>query len=216
MCSRMRASETTFLTSGTWERIKAEEKAGARRQGDEAGSVLDDVPVALPALTRAVKLQSRAARVGFDWPSLAPGACQDRGGDRRAQIRDRRREGEARGGRAGVKERHRGVRRPSLRHGECRAPSRRRSRGLAARRQREIRAPVSQHRGSAPRRGPQARRRRRWKRWTSSGTRPRPRSGNSPLGTPRTTAIISRSRSPCPRASPDAAARRCRYRWCPR
>jgi MazG family protein len=70
-----------FLTSGTWERIKAEEKAtrgdathgsAARGSGDEAGSLLDNVPVALPALTRAVKLQSRAARVGFDWPSLAP------------------------------------------------------------------------------------------------------------------------------------------------
>jgi MazG family protein len=34
--------------------------------------VLADVPVALPALTRAVKLQDKAARVGFDWPSLAP------------------------------------------------------------------------------------------------------------------------------------------------
>jgi nucleoside triphosphate diphosphatase len=30
------------------------------------------VPLALPALSRAVKLQSRAAKVGFDWPSLAP------------------------------------------------------------------------------------------------------------------------------------------------
>jgi MazG family protein len=66
----------TFLASGTWERIKAEEKAergdAARGEGDGAGSVLDDVPVALPALTRAVKLQWRAARVGFDWPSLVP------------------------------------------------------------------------------------------------------------------------------------------------
>ena len=65
-----------FLASGTWERIKAEEKAtrgdAARGKGDGAGSVLDDVPVALPALTRAVKLQKRAARVGFDWASLAP------------------------------------------------------------------------------------------------------------------------------------------------
>jgi ATP diphosphatase len=34
--------------------------------------VLDGVPVGLPALTRAVKLQNKAARVGFDWPSLAP------------------------------------------------------------------------------------------------------------------------------------------------
>ncbi len=35
-------------------------------------SLLDDVPVALPGLTRAVKLQNKAAKVGFDWPSLAP------------------------------------------------------------------------------------------------------------------------------------------------
>ena len=63
----------TFLTSGTWERIKAEEKAaGEPGTGEGKGSLLDDVPVALPALTRAVKLQSRAARVGFDWPSLRP------------------------------------------------------------------------------------------------------------------------------------------------
>jgi ATP diphosphatase len=40
--------------------------------GEPAASVLADVPVALPALTRAVKLQDKAARVGFDWPSLAP------------------------------------------------------------------------------------------------------------------------------------------------
>ena len=33
---------------------------------------MDDVPPALPALTRAVKLQDKAAKVGFDWPSLAP------------------------------------------------------------------------------------------------------------------------------------------------
>ncbi len=34
--------------------------------------ILHDVPVALPALTRAVKLQAKAAGVGFDWPSLVP------------------------------------------------------------------------------------------------------------------------------------------------
>lgn len=45
-----------------WEQIKAQE----RRQKQHPG-VLDDIPIALPALTRAVKLQKRAARVGFDW-----------------------------------------------------------------------------------------------------------------------------------------------------
>lgn len=51
--------------SADWEAIKAEEKAQRGRSRD---SVLDDVPAALPALTRAEKLQKRAARVGFDWP----------------------------------------------------------------------------------------------------------------------------------------------------
>ena len=45
-----------------WETIKAEERATAG-----ATSHLDDVPGALPALSRAVKLQKRAARAGFDW-----------------------------------------------------------------------------------------------------------------------------------------------------
>lgn len=44
-----------------WEAIKAAERGDAR--------VLDGVAPGLPALTRAVKLQKRAARVGFDWPS---------------------------------------------------------------------------------------------------------------------------------------------------
>jgi nucleoside triphosphate diphosphatase len=47
-----------------WERIKAAERAGK----DATASVLDGVAAGLPALTRAVKLQNRAARVGFDWP----------------------------------------------------------------------------------------------------------------------------------------------------
>ncbi|MBL3568823.1 nucleoside triphosphate pyrophosphohydrolase [Rhodovulum sp. BSW8] len=49
-----------------WETIKAAERAGKKARG-----VLDDVALALPALTRAVKLQKRAARVGFDWPETA-------------------------------------------------------------------------------------------------------------------------------------------------
>ncbi len=50
---------------GTWEDIKAQERAGKQHQ-----SILDDVPLALPALLRATKLQKRAARVGFDWDDI--------------------------------------------------------------------------------------------------------------------------------------------------
>lgn len=46
-----------------WEVVKAAERAAKKQDG-----VLDDVALALPALLRAVKLQKRAARVGFDWP----------------------------------------------------------------------------------------------------------------------------------------------------
>jgi len=51
-----------------WERIKAQEKAAQAEDGKppEAGA-LAGVPVALPALTRALKLQAKAGKVGFDW-----------------------------------------------------------------------------------------------------------------------------------------------------
>jgi len=49
-----------------WEGLKAQERGSKGR----AESLLDDVPVGLPALTRAVKLSKRAARVGFVWPSV--------------------------------------------------------------------------------------------------------------------------------------------------
>jgi len=83
------AERAAGAAPGFWERIKATEKAAAEKrppphptegasqlsgQGSGVGGpgVLDDVPLAFPALTRAVKLQHKAARVGFDWPSLAP------------------------------------------------------------------------------------------------------------------------------------------------
>ena len=57
-----------------WERIKAQEKAArAAERGDQparAASLLDGAPVALPGLTRAVKLQQKAATVGFDWDDV--------------------------------------------------------------------------------------------------------------------------------------------------
>jgi MazG family protein len=53
--------------TSAWEASKAAERAA---KGKNA-SLLDDIPAGLPALTRAVKLTKRAARVGFDWPSTA-------------------------------------------------------------------------------------------------------------------------------------------------
>lgn len=55
-----------------WEQRKAADRARKAAAAGTAPSVLDDVPVALPAATRAVKLQKRAARVGFDWGTVAP------------------------------------------------------------------------------------------------------------------------------------------------
>jgi ATP diphosphatase len=75
-----------------WDRIKAEERAekaaeharlslsplpssqggGELHDHEPKSSTLADVPIGLPALTRAIKLQDKAAKVGFDWPNLAP------------------------------------------------------------------------------------------------------------------------------------------------
>ena len=49
-----------------WETIKAAERAGKAQKG-----TLDGVAIGLPALLRALKLQKRAARVGFDWPDTS-------------------------------------------------------------------------------------------------------------------------------------------------
>ncbi len=61
------AAQTT-----AWETQKAAERAAkSGNGGGTPDSVLASVPLALPALTRAEKLQKRAARVGFDWPEVA-------------------------------------------------------------------------------------------------------------------------------------------------
>lgn len=61
------------MAKGMWEQIKAEERAEkAGGAGDEDRSHLDGVPLALPALSRALKLQKAAARVGFDWKQADP------------------------------------------------------------------------------------------------------------------------------------------------
>lgn len=68
------AERAAGAAPGFWERIKAAEQASAQKTGAHMAepSILDGVPAAMPALTRAVKLQNKAAKVGFDWPSLAP------------------------------------------------------------------------------------------------------------------------------------------------
>jgi len=61
------ADREEFLAKNLWRRIKQAEKAAR----GAAQSRFGDVPLALPSLTRAVKLQKRAAEVGFDWPNVA-------------------------------------------------------------------------------------------------------------------------------------------------
>jgi nucleoside triphosphate diphosphatase len=83
---------------GFWERAKAAEKG---KKGGASG-VLDDVPVALPALTRALKLQNKAAKVGFDWPSLAPVLAKLK--EELAELEEEIGEDQAGGDRAAIEE----------------------------------------------------------------------------------------------------------------
>jgi tetrapyrrole methylase family protein / MazG family protein len=70
-----------------WEEIKRREKddaeGGAPREGE--GSVLAGVPRALPALLKAQRLSTKAARVGFDWPS--DGEVVDKVAEELAELR---------------------------------------------------------------------------------------------------------------------------------
>jgi len=70
-----------------WERIKDEEKA--RKGGTEPAGALAGVPVALPALTRALKLQDKAGKVGFDWndPMAVLAKIREEAGEIEAAIR---------------------------------------------------------------------------------------------------------------------------------
>ncbi len=60
------------IESAAAQTIAWEEQKAAERQAKGASSALDGVGPGLPALTRAAKLQRRAARIGFDWPDLEP------------------------------------------------------------------------------------------------------------------------------------------------
>ncbi len=73
-----------------WEETKARERAAKTATSAKAPSALDGVAETLPALTRAVKLQKRAARVGFDWPSITPvfDKIEEELGELRTEIDD--------------------------------------------------------------------------------------------------------------------------------
>jgi MazG family protein len=64
--------ETAAAQTVAWEAQKAKERAAEAAAAGRSMSVLDGVAAGLPALTRAEKLQKRAARIGFDWPEAAP------------------------------------------------------------------------------------------------------------------------------------------------
>lgn len=83
-----RVESTAAGQRATWEAIKAQERAEkAQITGEQRPpSALDDIPLGLPALTRSRKLQSRAARVGFDWP--APEQVMDKVEEELAELRE--------------------------------------------------------------------------------------------------------------------------------
>jgi len=59
--------------SHQWEAIKKQEREAKEAQnGPVPQSLFADVPAGLPALAKSQKLQRRAARMGFDWPSVEP------------------------------------------------------------------------------------------------------------------------------------------------
>jgi ATP diphosphatase len=62
--------ESATAQTAAWEEQKANERREAAQAAGRSASVLDGVTVGLPALTRALKFQNRAARVGFDWPDV--------------------------------------------------------------------------------------------------------------------------------------------------
>lgn len=84
--------ESAQAQTAAWEAHKAAERAG--RNGGAAASALDGIAVTLPALTRAVKLQKRAAHVGFDWPDVAGilDKVQEEIGELRAELKGADRE----------------------------------------------------------------------------------------------------------------------------
>ena len=96
------AARSARLAKGFWEDIKAKERQGQKTPG----GLLAAVPNNLPALTRALKLQAKAAKVGFDWPSVDNVLDKIHEELRRTQGRNQAGPG-------------RRIWRPALRHGQC-------------------------------------------------------------------------------------------------
>ncbi len=63
------SADNADAVAQSWEAIKQAEK---QEKGQKSDSLMDDVPLSLPGLTRAVKLQKNAAKLGFDWQEAAP------------------------------------------------------------------------------------------------------------------------------------------------
>jgi nucleoside triphosphate diphosphatase len=63
------SAKTPDAVKATWDEIKAQEKRdkASRDGGEQNDGALSGVPLAFPALTRALKLQAKAGKVGFDW-----------------------------------------------------------------------------------------------------------------------------------------------------
>jgi len=73
ICKKMVRRHPHVFADEVVEDAQAQTRAWERHKEQERGkqkSVLDGVPLALPALTRACKLQKRASRAGFDWPTI--------------------------------------------------------------------------------------------------------------------------------------------------
>jgi ATP diphosphatase len=69
---RMTASLSDEQITASWDDIKAQERKDKKADKPKEQKILDDIPLALPALIRAQKIQKRASSVGFDWQELAP------------------------------------------------------------------------------------------------------------------------------------------------
>ena len=166
---------SSMAVKALWGRIKAEEKAREIRSAREpwaareaAAGALDGVPLAMPALTRAMKLQEKAGKVGFDWNDVR--AVMAKVSEELAEV-----EAEIANGFGAIVVR-RGRRRP-LRGRQPGAAFQSRSRDCVARRQRQVRTTLRPYRESARRARPNPRKRRASMRWSRYGSRQRP--GNS-------------------------------------